>query len=64
MGDHFSGFHPSTLRFLTTLKRNNTREWFQANRDRYEAEFLEPALAFIEAMAKPLQKISPCLQAV
>ena len=64
MGKPFSGFHSNTLRYLATLKRNNNREWFQANRDRYEAEFLDPALTFIEAMENPLQKISPCLQAV
>jgi len=64
MGNHFNGFPPNTLRFLAALRRNNNRAWFQANRDRYEAEFLDPAFAFIEAMEKPLQKISPCLQAV
>ena len=26
-----------TLKFLADLKRNNTREWFSANRPRYEA---------------------------
>lgn len=64
MPHEFTGFHPNTLRFLTTLKRNNNREWFQANRNRYESEFLAPALAFIEAMQKPLQEIAPCLQVV
>ncbi len=27
----------STLQFLTDLKNNNTKEWFEANRKRYEA---------------------------
>ncbi len=27
----------STLQFLTDLKKNNTKEWFDANRKRYEA---------------------------
>lgn len=64
MTRRFDGFPPDTLRFLTSLKRNNNREWFQKNRDRYEAAFLQPALAFIEAIDQPLRTVSPCLQAV
>lgn len=64
MDPPFTGFPPGTLRFLTDLRRNNNRQWFQENRNRYEEEFLEPALAFIRTIAEPLQKISPCLLAV
>src|ERR1043166_6861207 len=28
---------PSTLRFLKDLKKNNNKEWFEANRKKYEA---------------------------
>ena len=28
---------PTTLKFLKDLKKNNTREWFEKNRSRYEA---------------------------
>jgi uncharacterized protein (DUF2461 family) len=31
----FGGFTPAAVRFLASLKRNNTREWFQAHRDAY-----------------------------
>ncbi len=31
------GFTPSTIDFLRDLVQNNNREWFQANRPRYEA---------------------------
>ena len=64
MASTFSGFPPATLQFLKTLKRNNDREWFQKNKDRYEAAFLEPSLAFIAAMERPLQQISPYFQAI
>lgn len=64
MGSTFAGFPPATLAFLRALKRNNDREWFQKHRDRYEAAFLAPSLAFIDAMEQPLQKISPCFQAI
>lgn len=60
----FTGFPTKTLQFLKTLKRNNDREWFQKNKARYEAAFLEPSLDFIRAMEKPLQKISPCFTAI
>ena len=29
--------HPSTLKFLKDLKKNNTKEWFEKNRKAYEA---------------------------
>ena len=32
---------PSTLSFLTDLRQNNNREWFQANRSRFEAARLD-----------------------
>lgn len=64
MAATFGGFPKETLQFLKTLKRNNDREWFQKNKVRYESSFLEPSLAFIGAMEKPLQKISPCFQAI
>ncbi len=60
----FGGFPKETLQFLRTLKRNNDRDWFQKNKSRYESAFLDPSLDFIAAIEKPLQKISPCFQAI
>ena len=54
--DHFS---PALFDFLTDLKHNNNREWFQANKERYRAEVQEPLLGFISAFAGPLGEISP-----
>lgn len=59
----FEGFPRDTIRFLTDLENNNSREWFAEQRDRYENSFLEPSLSFIRAMEKPLQKIAPLLLA-
>ncbi|MEZ4382853.1 MAG: TIGR02453 family protein [Nannocystaceae bacterium] len=53
------GFGPELLEFLGELSMNNDREWFAANRGRYERALREPALAFIRAMAAPLAAISP-----
>jgi uncharacterized protein (TIGR02453 family) len=52
-------FQPELFAFLTELKENNTREWFQDNKDRYRREVQEPMLAFISAFAEPLRGISP-----
>ncbi|MGE5205923.1 MAG: DUF2461 domain-containing protein [Chlamydiota bacterium] len=57
---YFSG---ELFRFLRQLKRNNKREWFQANKARYEAEVRDPCLGFIAELAGPLQRISPWLVA-
>jgi len=54
-----SAFSEETFTFLFELAANNDREWFQANRHRYEALVREPAMAFIEAMASGLEAISP-----
>ncbi|MEO1498160.1 MAG: DUF2461 domain-containing protein [Planctomycetota bacterium] len=55
----FPGFPLGLLHFFEELSHNNHKRWFDANKPRYEAEVREPALAFIEAMGKPLKKISP-----
>jgi len=52
------GLGPGLFKFLGELKRHNDREWFQANRDRYEAEVKLPVQGFISAFAGPLEGIS------
>src|SRR5512146_3090829 len=61
MGNRY--FSDELFRFLKQLKRNNKREWFQANKARYEAEVRDPCLRFIADLAGPLQRISPWLVA-
>jgi uncharacterized protein (TIGR02453 family) len=56
-------FGPELFAFLRELKDHNDREWFQANKHRYENDLLEPALAFIEDFALRLPDISPHLVA-
>ena len=53
-----ASFGPELFSFLADLRSNNDREWFAANKDRYERDLLEPALAFIEDFAPRLEKIS------
>ena len=56
-------FNDELFRFLKQLKRNNKREWFQANKARYEAVVRDPCLRFIAELGGPLQRISPWLVA-
>jgi uncharacterized protein (TIGR02453 family) len=54
----FKAFEPPLLAFLGELEENNDRDWFAANKHRYESDVLAPALAFIAAMAPRLESIS------
>lgn len=57
----FTGFSPETIAFLADLAKHNNRDWFAANKPRYEQHVRGPALAFIEAVAAPLEKAAPCI---
>jgi uncharacterized protein (TIGR02453 family) len=57
-------FNKATFRFLAELETNNERPWFEANKARYEHAVVEPALAFIGAMAPRLERISKHFLAV
>ena len=59
----FVTFGPQLFEFLVDLEQNNHRDWFNANKDRYEEHVREPARAFIRAMAPRVAEISPHLLA-
>ena len=50
---------PDLFAFLRDLSANNNREWFHANKDRYEDAVKEPALEFIQGFGPRLTTISP-----
>ncbi len=52
-------FTPDTFGFLRDLAKNNNREWFHANKARYEASVREPALEFITDYVESLETLSP-----
>ena len=54
----FGGFRPELLTFLSNLKDNNSREWFQAHRLEYEQLLLEPARQLVIAMGEQLKTVS------
>ena len=51
-------FTPELFRFLRELAANNRRDWFHANKERYEAHVRGPMLRFIADFAPLLRKIS------
>lgn len=55
----YRGFDKRTLKFLTELSANNDREWFNANKARYEEDVLDVALRFIQSMQEPLAQFAP-----
>ena len=55
----FRGFRPAAITFFRSLKRNNTREWFQAHRDDYEGEVRAPLAALVEEVDVRLARIAP-----
>ena len=56
----FPGFPKDLVKFLRELSRNNNREWFQENKDRYKKSIVAPLCDFIVAMGPRLEKISNC----
>ncbi len=50
-------FPDCTISFLNKLAKNNNREWFEANRDLYESNFLQPAEEFVTELGPKLQKL-------
>jgi uncharacterized protein (TIGR02453 family) len=54
---------PKTFKFLSDLAKNNKREWFEENKDRFEGDLREPLLGFIEDFSEHLEKLSPHFEA-
>ena len=51
-------FGPELFEFLLELRANNDRDWFGANKGRYEQQVKEPLLRFIEDFEPYLHSIS------
>lgn len=45
--------------FFRELKRNNSKQWFQGNKERYEQQVRLPLQHFIMEFERPLRRISP-----
>jgi uncharacterized protein (TIGR02453 family) len=54
-----ASFSPALFAYLRDLRANNDRDWFKANRSRYDEAVLEPALRFVSDFEPHLRAISP-----
>ncbi|MFK5937413.1 MAG: DUF2461 domain-containing protein [Sulfurimonas sp.] len=59
----FKGFSKKTLAFLSSIKKNNNKEWFEAHRTGYEELILNPSRAFVVEMGEHLQALEPSINA-
>lgn len=57
-------FTEGTFKFLTELSKNNHREWFNDNKQRYENDVRSPALEFINEIQPVLRSVSPHFRAI
>lgn len=64
MNNPFDCFPRTLPKFLAELRDNNNRDWFEANKSRFEAEAQNPALDFVEAFRPSLERLSPSILAV
>lgn len=55
----FGGFGPGARAFFAELSANNDRDWFEAERPRYEREVLRPAEAFVMELGPALARLYP-----
>jgi len=57
-------FPKRTAGYLNKLSKNNNREWYLANKDIYNSDFLELLIYFVEEMGNKLLKLDPEITAI
>ncbi|MDH5464102.1 MAG: DUF2461 domain-containing protein [Thiovulaceae bacterium] len=60
----FKGFSQKGLEFFKELEVNNSKPWFEANKDRYEKEILAVNRAFVVEMGEHLECLVPTIKAI
>jgi len=55
----FQGFPKDCVTFFEELTENNDRDWFEANKPRYEESVLTPSRLFVSAVGESLRAFSP-----
>jgi uncharacterized protein (TIGR02453 family) len=58
----FNGFSKKGIEFLTDLKNNNTKIWFESNRDIWENEINQYTKDYVEEMGETLQILVPTIK--
>ncbi len=60
----FEGFPKEGLKFLDEIILNNSKEWLDANRERYEEYIVTPNKRYIAEMGEHLQVLVPRIHAI
>jgi len=60
----FNGFPKEGLDFLDEIILNNSKEWLDANRERYDKYIVEPNKAYVAEMGEHLQILVPTINAI
>jgi uncharacterized protein (TIGR02453 family) len=55
----FEGFPKDALKFFKELKKNNNREWFTANKSRYDSLLREPMETLLGSLQEKLRVFDP-----
>ena len=55
-------FNPDFAKFFKELAKNNNREWFQMNKDRFKINVEQPFTVFITDLIDALKAINPKMQ--
>ena len=63
MGEKSTYFTTEFFAFFRDLAKNNNKEWFTKNKERYGTVVQEPSMRFIRDAGASLQKISPYIVA-
>lgn len=58
----FSGFSTDTINYLKDLKKNNTKQWFEENRDKYREFLLSPMQELVYELGPLMLSIDPLLE--
>ncbi len=59
-----NNFPFDAVKFLSKLKRNNNREWFESHRDEFNNSLFEPAQEFVIVLGELLRTIVPDIIAI
>jgi uncharacterized protein (TIGR02453 family) len=59
-----NNFPFEAVRFLSKLKRNNNREWFESHREEFNNSLFEPAQEFVIVLGELLRTIVPDIIAI
>ncbi|MBM3502969.1 MAG: DUF2461 domain-containing protein [Alphaproteobacteria bacterium] len=59
----FPGFPKGAQQFVAGLVKNNDRDWFEAQKESYQRNLLEPAKSFVMSLGATLQRERPRLRA-